>query len=97
MVFKIYFNNLKTVYYWLPYLSGLIEEELVKKENFLSIVLDKSVFDLAENDFTLDMCVKLSSKDCKLKNCSPGVWKFTGKLCAIIKKFNLKWNFSSKR
>ncbi|RNA18150.1 putative methyltransferase TARBP1 [Brachionus plicatilis] len=69
--------SIETIYYWLPYLSGLIEEELVKKENFLSIVLDKSVFDLTEQDNSLDVSISLKSPHSTLKNCSPGVWKFS--------------------
>ncbi|CAF0769437.1 unnamed protein product, partial [Brachionus calyciflorus] len=69
--------TIETIYYWLPYLSGLIEEELVSKENFLSIILEKPIYELTRADFELKFGLRLYNHDSKLKNCVPGVWKFS--------------------
>jgi hypothetical protein len=61
-----------------PYLSNLAEEEIVSVECVLSIILKKSVNELKELDFEIELPIKLRNLQSKLPNCSPGFWKFTG-------------------
>jgi hypothetical protein len=60
-------------------LSNIIEEELLKPETFLMLALKKRRFEVKPIDFTLDIPLKLHNDTTRLKSCSPGVWKFTGK------------------
>jgi hypothetical protein len=70
--------SIEAIYYHFPYLSYLLDEEQVKADCFLSIVLDKQIFELTQADYELQLPIQLFNKTSKLTNCAPGVWKFTG-------------------
>ena len=67
-------------------MSNIIEEELVKTEVFLSIALNKRLYELKPSDYNIELPIKLKNDETKLKNCSQGVWKFNGKNRALLKK-----------
>jgi hypothetical protein len=58
----------------------MLDEEQVRADCFLSIALDKEVYELTEADYNMKLPIKLLNENTKLTNCSPGVWKFTGNL-----------------
>ena len=80
MIFSICAFNIffKTIFYWLPYLSNIIEEELLKPETFIMLTKNKRRHEIKELDFDLDLPLKLRHGVTKLKSCMPGVWRFTG-------------------
>jgi hypothetical protein len=54
-----------------------MDEELVNANNFLSIILNKQIFDLKESDYKLKLPLRLKNENTKLNSCTAGVWKFT--------------------
>lgn len=64
--------TLETIFYWLPYLSGLVEDECVSIECLLRCV------NLTQNEHRLP--ISLKNERTTLMNCPIGMWKFTGKL-----------------
>ena len=73
--------TVEMIYYWLPYLSGLVEDECLPVECVLRCLKydgDNNNNKLNSIDQT-DLKLKLSNENTKLKNCPIGMWKFTGK------------------
>ncbi len=77
----IKFNILKSIYNYFPYLSGMIDEEIITIDNFLSIVLNKRSCEIESSDHNKVISfISLKNDKSKLSRCTPGVWKFTGNL-----------------
>jgi tRNA G18 (ribose-2'-O)-methylase SpoU len=68
--------SLDTIFNIFPYKSGIIEDELVTADQFLSIVLNKSIFNLKQTDYELNWLIKLKNKNENLNQCTSGIWRF---------------------
>ncbi len=64
--------------YWLPYLCGIIDDELVDSNLFRAIALNKQFYDVNKEDVESFKClIKLTSNDDHFHKCQIGIWKFT--------------------
>ena len=64
--------------YWLPYLCGIIDDELVDSKLFRAIALKKQLYDVNEEDKKNFNCLlRLKSPDDHFRKCQIGMWKFT--------------------
>lgn len=70
--------SLETIYSILPGLYGVQEEEQIQIDTFLSIVLDKQLFEIQSFDYELDigLPIRLKNIDTKLMTFSSGQWQF---------------------
>ena len=73
----IYDYSIESVFNIFPLKSGIIEDEIISPESFLSIVLNKPVFSLTPNDYVgLKLPIRFLNSNTKLKECTSGVWRF---------------------
>ena len=69
--------SIESIFNIFPLKSGIIDDEIISPEAFLSIALNKSVFSLTPNDYTsLKLPIRLLNSNNKLTQCTSGVWRF---------------------
>ena len=70
--------SIETIFFILPSLYGVNDDELIQVDSFLSIVLDKQLFEIQSFDYELDigLPIRLKNIDSKLITFSSGQWKF---------------------
>ena len=73
--------SVETIYFIVPSLYGIIEEELISVEAFLSIVLDKQISEIKTFDYELDIGLPMRLKNFtdNLATNSSNTWQFPGK------------------
>lgn len=93
--FSFQFNPLddysvETIYFIFPSLYGIIEEELITVEAFLSIVLDKQMSEIKSFDCELDigLPMRLRNVTHNLAKNSSNTWQFPSKLIYMEKKLS---------
>lgn len=71
--------SVETIYYLLPSLFYVVDEELIHHGAFLCIVLDKQMYEIESFDYELDigLPIRLKNKTSKLVDFSSNEWQFS--------------------